>query len=325
MSNLQKKFDVHASVLPNSLSLSPTPSLTRALSKLGVDDEYVITRRPCDSKGSPQGLAAEVQPSVPLPPQAPSIWCESGMGLTEEQILQLYGADLTGGGKKKRSQFGSGLNPIPSAAATTATIISNIGQTPGQDNYYQRLGSQIRSHHLTFKIECFWRAYNGGSALSNDNLNCPPIRLLVYWDKMPALGATVWAENVVPPASYAALMNTVGLGEAYNSICSPSYNTHGTRYEFLVDEVITPVGEGFPSVVETGTGSATTFATVTARRNFHINLKNKLSTYYGTGGSTNLQNQLEYILIADLGSSTTPLPAAFVFWDLEFSDEIPIE
>lgn len=252
---------------------------------------------------------------VPSPaPLAPVLSGPSRLpGISADKLLAAY---MEGGrgkisGKYKKWTSVTALAAISSAAANTAYLLGTVPQ--GTTSNFARLGTQIRMHSLTWRGEFFWAA-NTAKANGVAANQTVPIRLTIYVDKMPALGGSTFAENLVTPVSFASIFTTNAQGEGYNSVAPYNLNTHGTRYDILVDEIIRPRNQ---FAVTDGT---TVWAGAAENREFHIPLHGKLCSYFNTAGTDLLENSLEYMIECDAIVAGQTLPNFQSMWTLNYED-----
>lgn len=147
----------------------------------------------------------------------------------------------------------------------------------------------------------------------------PAVRLMCYMDKVPAIGSTVWAEDVNPVAGFASLVTTMGQGNKINSIAPYNYNTHGTRYEILHNSVHLPKWD----YVGIAAGD---YSISMASHNFEIILPmhGKIQTWYGDSYTECLLNQPEWTYVIDQYDTATMNCDSEIVWyvDTMYEDVI---
>jgi len=228
-------------------------------------------------------------------------------GLSQDELIALFkssrGSEDARGEQdvKKHWQYISADTAVPTAAATTANIINAIPQ--GTSSNYTRLGLAVRGHHVTLRLKIYWNNTSSSPA-SNVGYTAllQPVRFVVYIDRMPPVGGSIWAENVLPPIGASSLMNTTGVtgtfgATDFNTLAVPNLNTHGVRYHILHDKVYVA-----QKVSNLFNGSDVCAANVEVHE-IHIPL-GWTTRWYGTSSTDLMENSLEYQIITDVGSTT---------------------
>lgn len=236
-----------------------------------------------------------------------------GLKVPTEEILKLLESDDYGvsTSELKHIQLTLQGGSPATAAGTTPTSLNNI--SPGTD-YNQRVGRQIRLHHLTIRGHINWQlAATTTTAAYTDN----PVRIVVLRDRMP-IAAQIWATTPsgaisVDNTSYVILMNSGG--PSGNSTAPTNINTHGFRYEVLHDEV-----HANPASTVALLSSTTYVGMGSKMFHIHIDLKRVKSIYYDdTAGADLMTNEIVLYYMQDGNpSGWTPI----IDWtsDLAFSD-----
>lgn len=249
-------------------------------------------------------------------------------GLSLEELKLLYQSDrgrgegdAVGTEKHKHFQGFSAFATISSAASSNPTFLNAIPQTTTTVAANgQRLGLQVDNTHVSIRAKLLWNNTTNSPTTSVGVVGQPlPIRCVVFWDEMPGIGATTWAENVNPAVGDAALMNTIAAGagaaaEAYNSVACYNLNNHGTRYEVIYDKVMTPKAQVFGFNGSDVSGSGIEMIEI------FIPLKHKRSTWFSTAGTNYLKNSLEIFFIADAAATQQDLPVVGFIVDLMYID-----
>lgn len=240
-------------------------------------------------------------------------------GLSQDELKLLYESLGSRGSlrgypsKHKHYQNFTAAAPIQSLAATTANLLTAIPLDTTLPNN-ARQGMQIRVKHLTMRGQIFW--LNAGAvANSVGTLEANPVRIVVYVDKQPQLGGSIWAENLVVPLTFNSLTVQLTGGDAVNTIAPYSTITHGTRYEMLLDKQIQP---NHWAGVTTG-AAGTTYAA--GRQHFEFSIPMDMTiTYYANGALAVLENSLEYHIITDTLQAGQVAPNWMMAYDVTFED-----
>lgn len=256
-------------------------------------------------------------------------------GLDGPTLFALYGARvkssgggvLVGGKHKHFYTFGGYATTytIPSAAATTAFCVNLIPET---DNEVGRITRQVRLRSIDFRFLIGWLTVPNGSQSDAHAFACVPVRLIVFWDKMPIGNGTnttktaglwpVWAEDVYDAVGENAVVNTLGAGINANCNAVWNFNTMGTRYEIIHDEVFCPQQNPYSNNIAGVPG-------VYREMRHHINipLGDRICTYADDSNDGQLtqlmDHQLFYHIIAD-GNLTSQSATFQLTTDLIFTD-----
>lgn len=222
-----------------------------------------------------------------------------------------------------------------SAKLTTATV-QNTSATPwtlndvaqGTDSNEERLGLQIRSKRCSFRFQVTWSSKSDAVVTGAGAGDQPrytalplPVRVIVFVDKMPAIGAPTQNEDVVPPVGNSALLNTLTMGNTNNSIAAWNYNTHGERYEILRDEILDPMLS-----VPMSSGGAPMAGVRRLVHHWDIPL-HFTTSFYSATGTNMLENRVCVMFMCDTRDNTTyqTYPTYEFTSDYMFEDMMPIE
>lgn len=269
-----------------------------------TDVKSVQSKRAVLQAGMQKSPAASVAPSrdveekrdatdAPTPSASPP---SKIPGLSTDELRALYEATVGGGSNKHKHYTAASANtPISSAAATTADLLSGIPQGSGSNE--QRLGLQVRLKRIAIRGRLDWlNVANGPTASVGVVAQMLPVRIILAVDKMSAVGATIWAENVLPPVGDSSLVTTIAGSNplTLNSVAPYNYNTHGTRYHILHDKVYLP--ETTASPLFNGT-----YVSCSGMKTFEIyaDLHDMLATWYSAVGNQLLTNSVEMTYVCD--------------------------
>lgn len=217
-------------------------------------------------------------------------------------------------------------------SASTSQCV-NLGDIDSGSEYYERIGTQVRCHHLNMRFSIKW-SYNSQTNQIVEATQLPPkVRLVLCWDKLAGVNYTgtdirQWSDvgDTDPCISGASLMQslaqgTVGAGVAarYNSTLPYNYNTHGTRYKILRDEVIQSDRTTLnPQASINGTNVLHAF---NHTFEWNVPLHGEMVTWVADTGSSQSKNELCFWAVMD-----APITAALWtvslggFYNLQFDD-----
>jgi len=283
-------------------------------------------QRKVDSKDSSSDDDCDV-PATKILPASPVLSTPSLIpGISQEELTLIYAASRARSGeyyereRYKHYQAVVGDQAIPSAAATTATVINAIPQ--GTLSNGNRLGQSIRGRHLTFKLRVDWEnTSNSPSASVGITAELQLVRFVLYIDRMPGIGASIWAENINPTTGTNSLVTTGGATGTYgapdnNTNALWNLNTHGTRYHILLDKVIRP------KAISNLFNGAYVCASANAHYTFHMPV-DWVTSFYNTGGTDLIENSLEFHIVHDIGNSTWQTPPRYSY-SLDYTySEVP--
>lgn len=164
-------------------------------------------------------------------------------------------------------------------------------------DYYQRLGRSITLVRMIWHLDCNLVAAAGGGA-ANTTFDAPKIRVVLAYDKQPAL-AQQWAEDTIPPTGALAIMNTNTMGATSNLLATKHLFTNKTRYEHLHDKEIHANLQGAIS-----TASANQWASQgSIQHRADINLHGQKTIWYAPATTSIMRGQVLMWVMADSGLS----------------------
>lgn len=237
-------------------------------------------------------------------------------GLTSDQIFEVYAATMRRGGQRPRNKHfqDSIVNAtIQSAAASVFDSMCIIAQGTGSNG--ARLGLQVRVKSLVLRgIVEWWNTATNPTVNVGVITQFPPVRFVIFYDRMPAVGSPIWAENSSPATGNAAIVNTLGNGQAYNSTAPWNINTHGVRYHILYDKIIKP-----HSFLSSFNGSS---VAASATTNFEVNMHmDHMISWYNTSGTAWIDGTIGFFVMCDIPVATWQQNPIFSGqWSLEFDD-----
>lgn len=302
-------------------SVPAVPGLSVALARMDIDQKYVVVPSPAAPPSSSQPVRdakSDSKSDVKSDPHNNPI-CPVITRSPEEsrELLALYRAKQLqsgggGGGKHKHHQWVIDV-AVPSAQSTPPFAVNSVAIN---NTFNGRTSLQIRNHHITIRGRITWDEINPV------NQTMDPQRVILFWDKMPALANVTYATAGTTAASvdFAALTSWiaagVGTGARMNTVAPWNYNTHGFRYEVLRDEVLIPraamqhVNPGSSNVIQ---GEA--------NFEWHVPLGDRLTQYQDMSNPLFINsNSLDFYVINSTSATASVPPECVITGDLAFTD-----
>lgn len=331
---LQRTVSKALPVSANGLQ-SPSVGLSKALACVKMDDEPTYVKVPIQSAAAP-----------PPPPSLQSDGKSSGgkdsktdppSGSSEDiaKVIAIYRSRLTSGGgsgggfRYKHSQgqiVNLALSSTPTQSPPAWEISSGVNvlslnSVEQGDTVYSRTSNSIKQHHITIRFNIDYTVSSASAA----DLNMYPVRVIVFWDKMPALNnfgagaATSLAIQSFNSLNFASVLQSfaapVGGQNQLTTISPYNYNTHGFRYDIIHDKIYNAKSPFF--CAQTG-GSP--FALSNNTHEIYIPLKDRISTTPSLNANMPDTNALFVYFATDTDSATSNVPTLCATYDLCFTD-----
>lgn len=212
---------------------------------------------------------------------------------------------------------------VASDAATNSGVPLNDIAT-GTD-FNQRVGQSIFNDHIMIKGRAIFHHHLTDPATTDMQQPFSPLRMILFMDRMPDIGLPAFMEVTGgTPSGFIGLTCNYGESNPSNGNTSApmNYNTHGFRYNVLLDKVLMPK----PDCAFGGYGLATTPGTADKWANAYFEhlVPIKMSTQWlDTSINTQSTHRLWMMFMQDSYGASIPLQS-FVniqwSWDLSFTD-----
>jgi hypothetical protein len=171
-------------------------------------------------------------------------------------------------------------------------------------------------------MRCQFDWYNASSSTSNvQPLINRPVRVIVGLDKMGFVSSVSTygmqlADDTAGQGStdFTAVLHTDGQGSSTNAVANYNINTHGYRYDILLDEVVEP--HSFQSSIAVTGAIITSFGS--AYREFHISVRKDVLNIDPAGSLTDQVNR-PFAYFIDSSGQASPVLLR-VAWEIVFDD-----
>lgn len=304
---------------------SPTSALTSAISSMAVEDDYVKLSKPPLVRQLPAPSSSSLSRTCPDPTSGPSD--STPMSPANSELIALYRSKLGTSGGAKTKHYPSAVWDIPITVLPSSSPIMACNSVAQGANWFQRIGSSFKMHHLTVRGTIQWRVPSSvagtGTPFNTWYGSFRPVRVVIFVDTMPQLVAPLapTLNAVTSTTDFAALlMNAVAASSAVNVDSPYNFNTHGFRYKILRDDTYSDMNFA-------GASSNTTFQGGIGNKHFvhHIDLKGLITTISDTGAVIPDTNYIYVSAFMDdytglVGPPPVQYPVITLGTDLSFSD-----
>lgn len=323
MSNVSKSLELLHQALkqlkPTGTVLPDRVQGSSGASAPSINENYVVVPKPNatppSSSLSTDESKSDTKSAAPDPTVPPVGSQQTALiKLSRELFESRAGSDYTKPKRFQKSLAGTCVHLYNAVPVGLADDIVN------GTAYYNRVGYQIRIHHI--KLRCQFDWYNATSSTSNvQPLINRPVRLIVGLDKMgfvssvSSYGMTL-ADDTSGQTSqnFTAVLHTDGQGNYSNIAANYNVNTHGYRYDILLDEVIQP--HTFQQSITVTGAIVTSFGSTF--REWHIPVHRNVLNIDPAGTLTDQVNRpFAYFIDSSGQSSPVSINAS---WEITFDD-----